>query len=30
MSPYTQSLQFQVPKGNVGDTDQPAQMMKMK
>ena len=30
MSPYTQSLQFQVPKGNVGDTDQPAQMIKMK
>ncbi len=29
-SPYTQGLQFQVPKGNVGDPDQPAQMMKMK
>ncbi len=26
MSPYTQSLQFQMPKGNVGDPDQPAMM----
>ena len=30
MSPYTQGLQFQVPKGNVGDTDQPVQMMRVK
>ncbi len=30
MSPYTQGLQFQVPRGNTADPDQPAQMMKMK